>query len=246
MTSDVDTETDLPDDPNDSEDYDDSDEYDESGEQAAPSRALRLTLLSILAVAALAIAGAAGWLLGHHSSSASPTITESSVDAGFARDMSAHHDQAVQMAGYTRDHTTDPSVKLIAYDVETDQYVELGQMQGWLDSWGLSRSSTIPQMAWMQGTHQLESDGLMPGIATQPQINKLLHLTGKPLDIYFLQLMIHHHQGGIPMAQYAAAHATEPYVRNLAQQMVQNQSGEIVTMEQLLRGLGASPLPPPD
>jgi hypothetical protein len=28
--------------------------------------------------------------------------------------------------------------------------------------------------------------------------------------------------------------------------MVQNQSNEIVTMEQLLRQLGGSPLPPPD
>ena len=86
----------------------------------------------------------------------------------------------------------------------------------------------------------------MPGMATQSEINKLLSLTGKPLDIYFLQLMIRHHQGGIPMAQYAAAHAGRAYVRDLARKMVQNQSNEIVTMEQLLRQLGGSPLPPPD
>ena len=86
----------------------------------------------------------------------------------------------------------------------------------------------------------------MPGMATQSEINKLLSLTGKPLDIYFLQLMIRHHQGGIPMAQYAAAHAGQSYVRDLARKMVQNQSNEIVTMEQLLRQLGGSPLLPPD
>jgi uncharacterized protein (DUF305 family) len=160
--------------------------------------------------------------------------------------MSAHHDQAVQMAGYTRDHTSDQSIKLLAYDIETGQYVEIGQMQGWLDGWGLSRSSTIPQMSWMSGHSHLEADGLMPGMATQAEINKLLSLTGKPLDIYFLQLMIRHHQGGIPMAQYAAAHASQSYVRDLARKMVQNQSNEIVTMEQLLRQLGGSPLPPPD
>ena len=224
MTADLDTATDL-----------------ETGEPT-PSRGLRVVLIAVLVVAGLAIAGATGWLLGDHGSA---SVNASSVDAGFARDMSAHHDQAVQMAGYTRDHTDNPSIKLLAYDIETAQYVELGQMQGWLDGWGLSRSSTIPQMSWMQG-HHLEADGLMPGMATQSEINKLLSLTGKPLDIYFLQLMIRHHQGGIPMAQYAAEHASQPYVRDLARKMVQNQSNEIVTMEQLLRQLGGSPLPPPD
>lgn len=202
-----------------------------------------MVLIAVLAIAGLAIAGATGWLLGDNGSA---SVSASSVDAGFARDMSAHHDQAVQMAGYTRDHTDNPSIKLLAYDIETAQYVELGQMQGWLDGWGLSRSSSIPQMSWIQGHDHLEADGLMPGMATQSEINKLLSLTGKPLDIYFLQLMIRHHQGGIPMAQYAAEHASQPYVRDLARKMVQNQSNEIVTMEQLLRQLGGSPLPPPD
>jgi uncharacterized protein (DUF305 family) len=225
MTADLDTATDLDD------------------EDVAPSRRLRVVLIGALVVAALVIAGAIGWLLGHHGSA---SIGASSVDAGFARDMSAHHDQAIQMAGYTRDHTTDQSIKLLAYDIETAQYVELGQMQGWLDSWGLSRSSNIRQMSWMHGQHHLEADRLMPGIATQPEITKLLSLTGKPLDIYFLQLMIRHHQGGLPMAQYAAAHAGQSYVRDLARKMVQSQSNEIVTMEQLLRQLGGSPLPAPD
>jgi uncharacterized protein (DUF305 family) len=225
MTADLDTAADL------------------GTEEAAPSRGLRVLLIGILVVAALVIAGAVGWLLGNHGSS---SVSASSVDAGFARDMSAHHDQAVQMAGYTRDHTDNQSIKLLAYDIETAQYVELGQMQGWLDGWGLSRSSNIPQMSWMSGHHHLEANGLMPGMATQPEIDKLLSLTGTPLDIYFLQLMIRHHQGGIPMAQYAAAHAGQSYVRDLARKMVQNQSNEIVTMEQLLRQLGGSPLPPPD
>lgn len=222
---DLDTATELPD------------------EEVAPSRSLRVVLICTLVAAALAIAGATGWLLGHRDSA---SISASSVDAGFARDMSAHHDQAVQMAGYTRDHTSNQSIKLLAYDIETSQYVELGQMQGWLDGWGLTRSSTIPQMAWMHGQHHLEADGLMPGMATQSEIGKLLGLTGKPLDIYFLQLMIRHHQGGLPMAQYAVAHASRSYVRDLARKMVQNQSNEIVTMEQLLRQLGGSPLPAPD
>lgn len=215
--------------------------------ETGPPRTRRpvVLLVALIAVAALVIAGTAGWLIGNGSSGSNGTVRESSVDAGFARDMSTHHTQATVMAGYTRDHTSDPAIKLLAYDIETEQYFQIGEMQGWLDSWGLSRSSSVPVMAWMAGHDHVEADGLMPGMATQAQMNKLETLTGKQLDIFFLQLMIHHHQGGLPMAQYAAQHATLPYVRNLAAKMYQAQSNEVIQMEQLLRQRGAVPLPAP-
>ena len=85
----------------------------------------------------------------------------------------------------------------------------------------------------------------MPGMATPAQMNKLESLHGKALDVLFLQLMIHHHQGGLPMARYALAHAKDASVRLLAGVMVSAQSAEIIQMEQTLRTLGASSLPPP-
>ena len=63
----------------------------------------------------------------------------------------------------------------------------------------------------------------MPGMATDSEIAKLQGLTGTESDIYFLQLMIRHHQGGVPMMQYAAEHATNPVVRNFASKMAQSQ-----------------------
>jgi uncharacterized protein (DUF305 family) len=91
----------------------------------------------------------------------------------------------------------------------------------------------------------MQANGLMPGMATPPQMTKLEKSHGKALDILFLQLMIRHHQGGIPMARYAQQHAQEPFVRNLAAQMVNAQSAEIVQMEQILRQLGGTTLPAP-
>ena len=91
----------------------------------------------------------------------------------------------------------------------------------------------------------VSANGLMPGMATPAQMAKLQTLHGKAMDILFLQLMIHHHQGGVAMAQYAAQHAQEAYVRNLAGHMVAAQSTEIIEMEQMLRQLGGTPLPPP-
>ncbi len=208
-------------------------------------RGLRYTLLVIIAVAVLVLAGALGFVLrggGGSSSVATPKL--GSVDAGFAQDMSTHHTQAVTMAGYERDNTTNPGLKILAFDIETSQQFQLGEMQGWLDNWNVTRNST-DQMAWMGSGMGIGPTALMPGMATPAQMTTLEKSTGKALDILFLQLMIHHHQGGIQMENYARLHATEPYVVRLAGAMYTLQSNEIVQMEQLLRGLGGTPLPPP-
>jgi uncharacterized protein (DUF305 family) len=210
---------------------------------ATPGRRLRIALIAVLAVAALTSAATVGWLAGQHNGAAS--VSDSSVDAGFARDMSTHHQQAVLMAGFERDHTGNADLKLLAYDIEDTQSFEIGEMQGWLDSWGLERSTSRAQMTWMGGHAHLGADNLMPGMATGDQLNHLQALQGKALDIAFLQLMIHHHQGGISMERYAVEHAKQPYVRNLARSMMAAQSSEIVSMEQTLRQLGGAPLPPP-
>ena len=204
---------------------------------------LRMVLVAVIAVSALVVAGAGGWLLRGGSSGSG--VTAASVDAGFARDMSAHHTQATIMAGYERDHTANAALKLLAYDIETSQSVEIGEMTGWLDSWGLTREASIPLMAWMGHAGHVGNDGLMPGMATPAQMTTLETLTGPKLDILFLQLMINHHLGGAPMAQYALTHATQPYIRNLAQKMITVQGNEVIEMEQLLRQLGGTPLPPP-
>jgi len=208
---------------------------------------IRWVLGAIMAVALLVLAGTAGWLLGGDGGSSTPKA--GSVDAGFAQDMTTHHIQAVTMAGYERDNTTNPGLKVLAYDIETSQFNQVGQMQGWLDSWGLPPQNPNAQMAWMAGSGHVHDDpatGLMPGMATPDQLAKLDKLTGTPMDVYFLQLMLHHHQGGLPMAQWAAQHAEKAYVRNAAEKMATGQSAEILLMEKLLRERGASPLPPPD
>jgi uncharacterized protein (DUF305 family) len=213
---------------------------------AAPRtpKSLRTALVSVIALAALLVSGGVGYLVGHR---ATTTPGAKSVDAGFAWDMSTHHLQAVTMAGYTRDHTSDSSIKLLAYDIETSQFNQVGEMRGWLEVWGLPVSNPNSQMAWMAGSghEHVQSNGLMPGMASPDELNKLESMTGKGLDSYFLQLMLRHHQGGRPMAQWAAAHASTAYARNAAQKMADSQSGEILLMEQMLRERGASPLPPP-
>lgn len=215
-------------------------------EPQSPGAGLRRTLVAVIGALVLVIAVGLGYVWGSSGSSSGTYVPGvNSVDAGFARDMATHHQQAITMAAYTRDNDTNILVKTIAYDIETSQSIQMGQMEGWLQQWGVSRTSGTP-MAWMKGMHMhVGPSGLMPGMATPAQMNRLLSSHGKALSILFLQLMIHHHQGGVMMAQYAMHHATEPYVRQLATDMYTVQNDEIVQMEQILRKMGGTALPPP-
>ncbi len=53
-----------------------------------------------------------------------------SVEVGFAQDMSVHHLQAVTMAGWARDHTTDPTIKTLAFDIERTQTGQVDRTKG--------------------------------------------------------------------------------------------------------------------
>ena len=55
------------------------------------------------------------------------------------------------MASYTRDNTTDPAIKLLAYDIEIDAEFQVGEMQGWLDVLGSDPPDSAHPMAWMAG-----------------------------------------------------------------------------------------------
>jgi uncharacterized protein (DUF305 family) len=218
----------------------------------------RPLLVVAAAVALLLIGGAAGMLIGLPGSAATTTPSADSVDVGFAQDMTVHHEQAVEMASWTRDHTADPQVKQLAFDIETTQLQQIGRMQGWLGLWGASPFPTGRQyMTWMadpadpghghsmSGMSDTSSAGAarMPGMATDGDLKNLRGASGAQLDTLFLQLMLRHHVGGAGMLQYAAAHASLPEVRNLAAQALSAQTSEADLMRQMLAERGAQPLP---
>lgn len=203
-------------------------------------RPVLLLVLGVVAALALFAAGAGTAVLAGIGADRPPG--DASADAGFARDMSLHHLQATQMAQVARDNSDDPDVRLIAYDIETQQYGQIGQLRGWLQSWGLSPETDRPLMAWMGPDHSMAAGGRMPGMASTAELDRLRTLSGRPLDVFFLQLMIRHHRGALDMAQHAATHADRPYVRDLAGKMAQLQAAEVVTMEQMLRSRGGQPL----
>jgi uncharacterized protein (DUF305 family) len=233
------------------------------GATGSPSWA-RYMLVAGGAVALLLLGAAAGMLIGLPGSTSVPVPGPDSVDVGFAQDMSVHHEQAVRMASWERDHTTDPELRQLAFDIETGQSRQIGYMQGWLGLWQASNQSPSGYMRWMpaDGPGMAGMPGMsgghggsgaaqpaggvatMPGMASDQEIRELTTSTGPAMDTLFLRLMLRHHQGGGPMLGYAARAAQEPEVRNLASQMLTSQTAESDYMRQLLAARGAAPLPP--
>jgi uncharacterized protein (DUF305 family) len=197
------------------------------------------------AAAGLVAAGAITYAVAEDTSggSAVRTPTAESADAGFARDMAVHHQQAVEMSYIVRDRTKNAEVRRLAYDIAQTQANQRGMLLGWLDLWELPKVSAKPPMAWMgMGDMPERGDGsLMPGMATNTELRKLQSLTGKQAEILYLQLMTNHHKGGIHMAEGCVAKCTVGVEKRLAQGMVDAQQSELQVMAQMLKERGAEP-----
>ena len=197
---------------------------------------LPATLIGLLTAAAIAIgAGLFIWQALPHDPG------DDSAAAGFLRDMVTHHAQAVDMAMAIRDRTADQNLRLLATDIALTQSTDMGTMQGYLNLWDLGLTGADKPMAWMG--HPV--DGLMPGMATPEQVAQLDTLPVAEAEVLFLQLMIRHHQGGVEMAKGLLQRSDQPQVTLIAERIVNGQSAEIGTMNQMLVDRGQPPTTDP-
>ncbi|MFF5313961.1 DUF305 domain-containing protein [Streptomyces massasporeus] len=199
-------------------------------------------LIAGAATAALVAAGAITYAVAGDDGGGRTPSAES-ADAGFARDMAVHHQQAVEMSYIVRDRTKDEEVRRLAYDIAQTQANQRGMMLGWLDLWGLPKVSSEPPMTWMDmgGMASGKDGALMPGMATNSEMKKLGELDGKQAEVFYLQLMTDHHKGGIHMAEGCVARCQVGVEKRLAQGMVDAQQSEISLMADMLKERGASP-----
>ena len=187
-------------------------------------------LLLLLAAAAALFAALALWL---YLTNAEPG--DGSAEAGFARDMSVHHAQAVEMAEIVRDKTESEEVRIMAADMALTQQGQIGRMQGWLDAWELPATGAEPVMSWMG--HPTE--GRMPGMASPEEIERLRNAPPEEAEVMFFRLMIPHHQAAVPMAEAVMEESDRPEVENLAGAIAASQQGEIELMRKMLEERGA-------
>ncbi|WIX82243.1 DUF305 domain-containing protein [Amycolatopsis carbonis] len=228
-------------------------DVDEPGERPTWSRWVVIGG-SMLAVLLIGVAiGVFASRLTDGSDAAPATPGAGSVEVGFAQDMSTHHLQAVTMANWARDHSTDPEVRQLAFDIESSQTEQVGRMKGWLMLWDQPEQAPGAYMTWMtepmghagmqMPTSSPANGAPMPGMATDAEIAKLRSLTGRAMDVDFLQLMLRHHKGGTAMAEYAQDHSNLPALKALCRSILVSQGAEINQMKLMLQARGAAPLP---
>ena len=177
-----------------------------------------------------------GLLLGYAGGLLTPRLTrpgDASVEAGFARDMTTHHAQAVEMSLIAYRSATLPEVRQIAVDIATGQQGEIGAMQTWLRDWGLE-PDRVDSRRWRGcPTGPPVKDGLMPGMATPQQMAALRDAKGIEVDRQFLTLMYDHHLGGIHMIDAALGETDNDEVLRVAQTMKTTQQTELNNLRQL-------------
>lgn len=184
-------------------------------------------LIAITAVLMLTAGLAVGWVVG------TSAPGNDSVEAGFARDMQTHHQQAVEMAMFEWQTGSDPAMTTVAYDIATSQSAEIGMYRSWLRDWGVQLSTGEP-MAWAGEEHAHDSEetgGLMPGMATDEQMAEFKSLSGSEADVMFADLMIAHHIGGVDMAKAALDGSDNELVVDAARRTISVQQAEIENLE---------------
>ena len=189
-------------------------------------------LLVVAVVSALVLGAVGGVLL----LSPDSTPGNASAEAGFARDMSVHHSQAVNMAFMVYNASDDEEIQRLAYDIINTQRAQIGMFSGWLQQWDLPQTSQAAPMAWSEHGHeeQMTSYDDMPGMASDEQLAELEGASGVEAERLFLELMIEHHRGGVEMAEAVIPLTNRDEVQRLAQTIVTGQTSEIDYMQELL------------
>lgn len=215
-------------------------------------RTLKTPIIALLLAAVAIFAYTQWWELGvaHRRIAA---VTPGPVDVGFSQSMLLHHQQAIAMSQIMLDGKP-TGLAPLARTIAATQLVEYGEMRGWLRLWGEVEHVPQPDMVWMLlGSKPLDgplqkyvidcgnSPTGMLGLATTEDLNALRQSEGRARDKRYVELMLKHHEGGVPMAQFAAGEAHLAVVRTLASRIVMDQSKEIFQMQTLLAALEHQP-----
>ena len=190
-----------------------------------------IALTAVLALAGCSDTGTTGNGMpgmGHgNGSSSAPAANANEADIMFATMMIEHHRQAIEMSdAVLTKEDVDPRVTTLAEDIKAAQQPEIDQLEGWLEEWGASDSG--------MGTDDMgHGDGMM----TEDDMQALEAATGPEASRLFLEQMIEHHNGAITMSQEQVDNGQNPDAVALAQKIVDDQTAEIATMEDILASL---------
>lgn len=203
---------------------------------------LRRVGLVPVAVVALAIGGCGG----EDSAEPQPVSTAaggeeySSADVDFATHMIQHHAQAMQMVVTAQGRRDlDPALEGLMEQIRSTQVPEVEIMTDWLEAWGQEVPETAMDHA--NAGHDLSEPSTMedmagdlPGMMTAEELRALAEARGPAFEEMWLTMMIEHHEGAVEMASAQVEEGHNAEAVALAEDIVESQSDEITTMEEML------------
>lgn len=149
----------------------------------------------------------------------SPNAANVPYDLQFIDTMSAHHQEAIDMAKIAEAKAQHTELKTLARNIIEDQQREIAQMKAWRDQWYAGKPQAM----------NMEMPGMMDSIKGM-YMGKMNSATDEEFDLMFLDMMTMHHQGATMMAKQAITKAEHPEIKKLSQQIMDAQQKEIEQM----------------
>ena len=210
----------------------------------SPSRARRGARAAVVA-AALALTLGLTACSGDEADPAGEARTASDgsefnqADVDFATEMIPHHAQAVQMVVMAQGRELDPEVATLMEDIRDAQVPEIETMSDWLTTWDEPVPETSLDHA-NAGGHGGGDDDMgemdmsgMSGMMSSERMDELDQTQGTAFQEMWLEMMIEHHEGAIEMAELEVASGQNPDAIDLAERIIESQTAEIETMQEL-------------
>lgn len=151
------------------------------------------------------------------------------TDLAFAQQMSAHHQDAIDMAKIAQQHAQSSYVKTLADDIINAQQGEIAVLDAASDD--------------LKGLDVEAADLGIGDDMSGMNMDAGALASADPFDRMFIDTMIPHHQGAIRMARAEIDQGSSPALTKLAQQIVDAQSQEIQEMNAYRAKTYGSPSP---
>ena len=152
-------------------------------------------------------------------------------DTAFAKGMLGHHRGAVDMAKIELKYGTDEAMRQLAQDLITAQQAEIDVLNKWLASHP-DAAKPKPNTVAMQQAYAKSMEN-MHGEMT-------LGVADPVPDMAFARGMLPHHIAAIDMAKVQLEYGTDEEMRQLAQDVIDNQQTEIDVMKNWIAALEAA------
>lgn len=141
-------------------------------------------------------------------------------DLQFIDQMTMHHQGALMSTRAMIADSDRPELRDLASAIETSQTAQIEQMQAFRTEWYGDVESTSGGMDMSQMEQMMTGDAM----------TGMNHMMGGQGEEMYLQMMIVHHQMGVDMAEEAISRSERPEIRQLAQEIADEQSAQIALM----------------